>query len=233
MVRRPGSSYSSYLSKNRLPTPPAASAKPTRQNVVPSRVSPRSSRVSSSDFRRSPVRLRGCGEGLQNGVGPPAHSRLAGDEVDGSAVGGYECRPPARVAFLCHYLVDQPVQRPIATVADEMTDPRTESLDDPGQVADRISFVHLAPRADETAQVLAVLAGPPTILAREGLTMTPRYMPRSPTEDITREVLFDRQGISRGRSIGPLSGPLACLIATSGAKYILPEVPTGVVVAGR
>ena len=104
-----------------------------------------------------PIRLGSGRQCAQNRFGPPAYSRLARDGVDAAAVAGYECRPAFRIGDALLDFVDQPVQRPVATVAHEVGDPWAELRHHLAEALDGGGFVHLAPLADDATQFGAAI----------------------------------------------------------------------------
>src|ERR1700758_4319966 len=116
-------------------------------------------------FGRRLIRLGGSRQCAQNRLGPAPYSRLARHRVDTATVAGYECRPAFRIADALLGFVDQPVQGSVAAIADQVADPWTELLHDAAEVIDGGGFVHLAPRADNAAQVGAGIVPRSTVLA--------------------------------------------------------------------
>lgn len=94
-----------------------------------------------------------------------AHPRLAGNGVDAAVVGGHERRPMLRISVALPDFVDQPVQRPVPTIAHQVSDPRTQLLHSVAEVLDGGGFVDLAPGTDDAAQCGAAITRRSKILA--------------------------------------------------------------------
>ncbi len=106
-----------------------------------------------ANLGRRAVGLRGGRQGADDPVGATAHPRLARDGVDASPVAGHEGRPAVGIGDAVLDFVDQPMQRAVAAVADEVGGPWIELLDGPAEILDGRGLVHLAPGADDPAQV--------------------------------------------------------------------------------
>ena len=99
-----------------------------------------------------PIRLGSGRQCAQNHFGSPAYSRLARDGVDATGVAGHECRPVFRIGDALQGFVDQPVQRPVATVGHQVGDPWAKLRHHLAEALLRGGFVHLAPLADNATQ---------------------------------------------------------------------------------